>query len=143
MAKKNNIHININEIISKHEREKKELNKKHEEEKEKIINEYEDIIKYRIKNIIDTMQTEFIYELAKQMDYWKLIEKEKKGLLTNEDENIKNSIKYRIEEIYSNIFKSIDNYSKLKDDKQVQKVYKLKKNKILKEFELKIKDSKE
>lgn len=135
MAKKNT-RANTDSVIFKYEKEKKDLIKKHEKE----LSEYEDILKYKIKNIIDTMQTEFIYELAKQMDYWKLVEKEKEGRLTNEDENIKRSIKYRIEEIHHNIFKTIDKYSKLDDDKQVQKVYKMKRNKIINEFDLKFKD---
>lgn len=124
----------IEYLRKKHKKEKEELIRKYEIEKEKIIKDYEDLLKYNLINVIDTMQVEFIYELSNQMNYWNMKE--------NSDQDIyyKKSAKYRIEEIYHNIFKTMNNYSKMKNDKQVQKVFKMKKNKIRNEFDLKIEE---
>lgn len=127
--KKNNKVVNANSIAQKYELMIKQLKEEHEKEKEKIITEYEELLHYNMKNIIDTMQTEFIYELASQMNYWNIT-----------DKYTKDSAKYRIEEINKNIFKTIDGYSKMRDDKQVQKVFKYKKNKIKNEFNLKVEE---
>lgn len=127
--KKNNKVVNANSIAQKYELMIKQLKEEHEKEKEKIITEYEELLHYNMKNIIDTMQTEFIYELASQMNYWNIA-----------DKYTKDSAKYRIEEINKNIFKTIDGYSKMRDDKQVQKVFKYKKNKIKNEFNLKVEE---
>ena len=125
--KKNNKVANSNSITQKYELMIKQLKEEHE--KEKIITEYEELLHYNMKNIIDTMQTEFIYELASQMNYWNIA-----------DKYTKDSAKYRIEEINRNIFKTIDGYSKMRDDKQVQKVFKYKKSKIKNEFNLKVEE---
>ena len=127
--KKNNKVVNSNSVTQKYELMIKQLKEEHKKEKEKIITEYEELLHYDRKNIIDTMQTEFIYELANQMNYWNIT-----------DKYTKDSAKYRIEEINKNIFKTIDGYSKMRDDKQVQKVFKYKKNKIKNEFNLKVED---
>ena len=127
--KKNNKVVNSNSVAQKYELMIKQLKEEHKKEKEKIITEYEELLHYDRKNIIDTMQTEFIYELANQMNYWNIT-----------DKYTKDSAKYRIEEINKNIFKTIDGYSKMRDDKQVQKVFKYKKNKIKNEFNLKVED---
>jgi len=127
--KKNNKVANSNSITQKYELMIKQLKEEHEKEKEKIITEYEELLHYNMKNIIDTMQTEFIYELASQMNYWNIA-----------DKYTKDSAKYRIEEINRNIFKTIDGYSKMRDDKQVQKVFKYKKSKIKNEFNLKVEE---
>ena len=127
--KKNNKVVNANSIAQKYELMIKQLKEEHEKEKEKIITEYEELLHYNMKNIIDTMQTEFIYELASQMNYWNIA-----------DKYTKDSAKYRIEEINKNIFKTIDGYSKMRDDKQVQKVFKYKKSKIKNEFNLKVEE---
>lgn len=127
--KKNEKQLNIDNVIRKYEDKIRQLNEEHKKEIDKIITEYEEILNYNMKNIIDTMQTEFIYELAKQMNYW-----------NTDDKYIKSSAKYRIEEINKNIFKTIDGYSKMRDDKQVQKVFKYKKNKLSSEFDLKVEE---
>lgn len=131
---KNNKNTNINKIIQKYEERIRQLNEAHQKEINKIIAEHEELLHYNMVNIIDTMQTEFIYELASQMDYWNMKND------TDWHKFTKDSAKYRIEEIYRNVFKNIDGYSKMRDDKQVQKVYKFKKSKLNSEFNLKIDD---
>lgn len=131
---KNNKNTNINKIIQKYEERIRQLNEAHQKEINKIIAEHEELLHYNMVNIIDTMQTEFIYELASQMDYWNMKDD------TDWHKFTKDSAKYRIEEIYRNVFKNIDGYSKMRDDKQVQKVYKFKKSKLNSEFNLKIDD---
>lgn len=131
---KNNKNTNINKIIQKYEERIRQLNEAHQKEINKIITDYEELLHYNMVNIIDTMQTEFIYELASQMNYWNMKDD------TDWHKFTKDSAKYRIEEIYRNVFKNIDGYSKMRDDKQVQKVYKFKKSKLNSEFNLKIDD---
>lgn len=127
---KNN--VDISSIIQKYEKEKQDIITEYENKIKKMEDEHKEILNYNMKNIIDTMQTEFIYELASQMNYWNMKED------TEWHKYTKQSAKYRIEEIFHNIFKTIDNYSKMSSDKQVQKIYKIKKNKILNEFNLNI-----
>ena len=131
---KNNKNTNINKIIQKYEERIRQLNEAHQKEINKIITEYEELLHYNMVNIIDTMQTEFIYELASQMNYWNMKDD------TDWHKFTKDSAKYRIEEIYKNVFKNIDSYSKMRDDKQVQKVYKFKKSKLNSEFNFKIEE---
>lgn len=131
---KNNKNTNINKIIQKYEEQIRQLNEAHQKEINKIITEYEELLHYNMVNIIDTMQTEFIYELASQMNYWNMKDD------TDWHKFTKDSAKYRIEEIYKNVFKNIDGYSKMRDDKQVQKVYKFKKSKLNSEFNFKIEE---
>lgn len=131
---KNNKNTNINKIIQKYEERIRQLNEAHQKEINKIITEYEELLHYNMVNIIDTMQTEFIYELASQMNYWNMKDD------TDWHKFTKDSAKYRIEEIYKNVFKNIDGYSKMRDDKQVQKVYKFKKSKLNSEFNFKIEE---
>lgn len=131
---KNNKNTNINKIIQKYEERIRQLNEAHQKEINKIIAEHEELLHYNMVNIIDTMQTEFIYELASQMDYWNMKDD------TDWHKFTKDSAKYRIEEIYRNVFKNIDGYSKMRDDKQVQKVYKFKKSKLNSEFNFKIEE---
>lgn len=118
---------NFNKILEETRRE-------YEEEIKRMIKEYEELIYYNVKNAIDTIQTEFIYEIASQMKYWNMDEK------TDYHKYTKESAKYRIEEIYRNVFKSVEKYSKLSNDKEAQKLYKKKKDKINNEFNLEIKD---
>ena len=131
---KNNKNTNINKIIQKYEERIRQLNEAHQKEINKIIAEHEELLHYNMVNIIDTMQTEFIYELASQMNYWNMKDD------TDWHKFTKDSAKYRIEEIYKNVFKNIDSYSKMRDDKQVQKVYKFKKSKLNSEFNFKIEE---
>ena len=112
---------------------RKELKIEYDKKIDKIINDYDRLIYSNTRNVIETIQTEFIYELASQMKYWNLKD-------TKEDSYIKESIKYRIEEIYKNVFKSIEGYSKMSSNEKAQKLYKMKKNKISKEFNLKVEE---
>lgn len=110
---------------------RKELKIEYDKKIDKIINDYDRLIYSNTRNVIETIQTEFIYELASQMGYWNLKD-------SKEDSYIKESAKYRIEEIYKNVFKSIEGYSKMSSNEKAQKLYKMKKNKISKEFNLKV-----
>ena len=112
---------------------RKELKIEYDKKIDKIINDYDRLIYSNTRNVIETIQTEFIYELASQMGYWNLKD-------TKEDSYIKESAKYRIEEIYKNVFKSIEGYSKMSSNEKAQKLYKMKKNKISKEFNLKVEE---
>ena len=112
---------------------RKELKNEYDKKIDKIINDYDRLIYSNTRNVIETIQTEFIYELASQMGYWNLKD-------TKEDSYIKESAKYRIEEIYKNVFKSIEGYSKMSSNEKAQKLYKMKKNKISKEFNLKVEE---
>ena len=112
---------------------RKELKIEYDKKIDKIINDYDRLIYSNTRNVIETIQTEFIYELASQMGYWNLKD-------SKEDSYIKESAKYRIEEIYKNVFKSIEGYSKMSSNEKAQKLYKMKKNKISKEFNLKVEE---
>ena len=112
---------------------RKELKNEYDKKIDKIINDYDRLIYSNTRNVIETIQTEFIYELASQMGYWNLKD-------SKEDSYIKESAKYRIEEIYKNVFKSIEGYSKMSSNEKAQKLYKMKKNKISKEFNLKVEE---
>ena len=107
---------------------RKEIKAEYDERLKKIEKEYKDILKINKSQNMEIIQTEFIYEIANQMNYWDM-----------KDEYYKQSAKYRIEEIYRNVYKSVDNYTKISNDKDLQKIFKDKKNKINKEFDLRIK----
>ena len=107
---------------------RKEIKAEYDERLKKIEKEYKDILKINKSQNMEIIQTEFIYEIANQMDYWNM-----------KDEYYKQSAKYRIAEIYRNVYNSVDNYTKISNDKDLQKIFKDKKNKINKEFDLRIK----
>ena len=65
------------------------------------------------------------------MNYWNLKND------TEEENYIKDSAKIRIQEIYSNTMKSIENYTEMKTDEQARKTFEKKKKKIEKEFKIK------
>ena len=80
--------------------------------------------------VVDVIAVEFLYELAAQMNYWDL-----KGN-TDEDNYIKESIKFRVREIFTNTMDKIQNYGESKYKKLAHKEFEKKKKKIKKEFEI-------
>lgn len=97
----------------------------------RLENEYNKRLNQNTHTIIDTISVELLYELANQMDYWNLKED------TEEEKYIKDSARYRIQEIYVNTIEKINKYSKMKNEKQANKSFDIRKNKIQKEFHIK------
>ena len=88
-------------------------------------------VKSMTGSIIDTISVELLYELANQMGYWNLKDD------TEEEKYIKESVKYRIQEIYTNTMDSIKKYGNMKRESQALRTFDKKKKKIEKEFDIK------
>lgn len=110
---------------------RKEIKEEYEQKIKKMNKEFDELIYYNNKFILETIQTEFINELANQMNYWNKTN-------NKEDLEFKLAAKEKIEEINNNVFKNIEKYLELCNDKKAQNAYKKKKRKINKEFNLKI-----
>lgn len=100
---------------------------------DKLKDEYNDSIKINFKNVIDIISVELLYELAKQMGYWDLKSD------TEEDEYVKESIKFRVREIFENTMEKVQGYADMKYEKMASKEFESKKKKIRKEFEINFK----
>jgi len=110
---------------------KNDLIKEFEIKYTKLQNKFTNDLKGMTGNIIDTISVELLYELANQMGYWELKEE------TEEEKYIKESVKYRIQEIYTNTMDSIKKYGKMKRESQAVRTFEKKKSKIEKEFDIK------
>jgi hypothetical protein len=113
------------------EKTKNDLIKEFEIKYTKLQNKFTNDLKGMTGNIIDTISVELLYELANQMGYWELKEE------TEEEKYIKESVKYRIQEIYTNTIDSIKKYGKMKRGSQAVRTFEKKKSKIEKEFDIK------
>lgn len=99
---------------------------------DKTVKECNEKIKENTCQSIDTISVELLYELANQLGYWDMKEE------TDEEKYIKDSAKFRIQEIYQNTMDSIVKYSKMKkNSNQATREFKKKYNKIEKEFNIK------
>lgn len=99
----------------------------------KLENEYNQNLKYNMDCVLNTISVELLYELADQMGYWDLKDE------TEEDKYIKESVQFRIQEIYINTMDKIEKYSKMKNEKQANRAFKSKREKVEKEFNIKFK----
>lgn len=97
----------------------------------KLENEYNRSLKINFSNVIDIISVELLYELANQMNYWNL-----KGD-TDEDNYVKESIKFRIQEIFENTMGSVQRYADMKYEKMANKEFENKKKKLKREFGIK------
>lgn len=113
------------------EKTKNDLIKEFEIKYTKLQNKFTNDLKGMTGNIIDTISVELLYELANQMGYWNLKED------TEEEKYIKESVKYRIQEIYTNTMDSIKKYGNMKRESQAVRTFDKKKKKIEKEFNIK------
>lgn len=112
--------------------ERERIYKEYQKLLDKTVKECNEKIKENTCQAIDTISIELLYELANQMDYWNMKED------TDEEKYIRDSVKYRIQEVYQNTIDSVIKYSKMKNSKQATKEFKKKYNKIQKEFDIKI-----
>lgn len=113
------------------ERTKKELTAEFEKKYKKLVNEFNYNLKDSIGVAIDTISVELLYELAIQMNAF-----------DEEDEEIRNQIVDKVQEIYENTMNSIKKYSSYKNDRQASREFEKRKNKIEKYFKLKFKEEK-
>lgn len=112
--------------------ERKRLLAEYQKILDKTVKEYNEKIKENTCQAIDTISVELLYELANQLGYWDMKEE------TDEEKYIKDSAKFRIQEIYQNTMDSIVKYSKMKkNSNQATREFKKKYNKIEKEFNIK------
>jgi hypothetical protein len=109
------------------ERTRKDLTEEFQRKYDKLVNEFNYNLKDGMGMAIDTISIELLYELAVQMNAF-----------DEEDEEIRSQIIEKVQEIYENTMKAIEKYSKYKNDKQAQKEYTKRKNKVLKFFKLNI-----
>lgn len=113
------------------ETERKILLKNQQKIVDNITKEYNEKLTTNTLRALDTISVELLYELATQLGYWDMKED------TEEERYIKESAKYRIQEIYNNTIASVNKYSKMKNSNQVTREFKKKYNKIEKEFNIK------
>lgn len=97
----------------------------------KLENEYNRSLKINFTNVIDIISVELLYELADQMKYWDL------KVETEEDQYVKDSIKFRVQEIFENTMNKIQGYADMKYEKTASKQFEDKKKKIQREFNIK------
>jgi glutamine synthetase type III len=105
---------------------KQELNKDFQYQYEKLCNKFNREMHIQAGQIIDTISVELIYELANQMHAF-----------DEEDEEIRNQIIEKVQEIYENTMSSIKKYSSYKNDWQASKEFEKRKKKIEKYFKFK------
>lgn len=108
------------------ERTKKELTAEFEKKYKKLVDEFNYNLQDGMKVAINTISVELIYELAVQMNAFE-----------EEDEEIRKQIIDKVQEIYEHTMDAIKNYSKYKNERQVERELKKRKNKIEKYFNLK------
>lgn len=111
--------------------QRKEMINQFNNEFEKMENHYNRSLQINFTNVIDIISVELLYELADQMNYWNL-----KGE-TEEDQYVKESIKFRVQEIFENTMNKIQGYADMKYEKTASKEFEDKKKKIQKEFGIK------
>ena len=107
--------------------------KRYNENLKKISEQVADENYNIMKTTIDTITVELLYELAEQMDYFKLKDIKEKS----EDEQYAlDSIKVKLQEIFGNTMDHIKKYGTYKSDKQANKNFQKKKKIIEKEFKI-------
>lgn len=111
--------------------ERKRLLAEYQKILDKTVKEYNEKLTTNTLRALDTISVELLYELATQLGYWDMKED------TEEEIYIKESAKYRIQEIYNNTIASVNKYSKMKKSSQAEREFKKKYNKIEKEFNIK------
>lgn len=120
--------MGINNAI---EKTKQELSKQYQVKYQKLEEDYQRILNYNTTSVIDTISVELLYEIAEQMNYWEMPNE------TEEDKYIKESARYRIQEIYTNTMESIKKYANMKREGQARRTFEKKKKKVEKEFDIK------
>ena len=111
--------------------ERKRILEEYQKIMDKTVKECNEKINGNTRQAIDTISVELLYELANQLGYWDMKED------TEEEKYIKDSAKFRIQEIYQNTMDSIIKYSKMKKNNQAIREFKKKYKKIEKEFDIK------
>ena len=111
--------------------ERKRLLEEYQKIIDKTVKEYNEKLNGTTRQAIDTISVELLYELATQLGYWDMKED------TEEERYIKDSAKYRIQEVYQNTMDSVIAYSKMKKGNQATREFKKKYKKIEKEFDIK------
>ena len=106
-------------------RTKVELTKEFEIKYNKLVNKFANEIQESMSIVIDTISVELLYELATQMNAFDC-----------EDEEIRNQIIDKVQEIYSNTMESLKKYAKYKNDRPATKEFKKRKDKIEKMFKI-------
>lgn len=97
----------------------------------RLKNDYNRSLELNFSNVIEILSVEMLYELANQMNYWNI-----KGD-TEEDKYVKESIKFRIREMFQNTMDMIKTYAGMKYETLASKEFENKKKKIKREFEIK------
>lgn len=110
---------------------KKELTEEYTRKLNKVTDEFNAKLKSNMAKVIDTISVELLYEIATQMDYFNLKDE------TEEEKYIKESIKYRIQEMYTNTMDKIMKYAKMKNENQAYREFKKKKKLIENNFDIK------
>ena len=100
-----------------------------EVEYNKLRKQYEDSIKGGIDSAIDTLSVELLYELANQMGFWKMEDSE-------ENEYVRESIKERVQEIFTNSMNAIKHYADMKTENQARREFQKKKKQVIKYFKI-------
>ena len=111
--------------------ERKRILEEYQKIMDKTVKECNEKINGNTRQAIDTISVELLYELANQLGYWDMKED------TEEEKYIKDSAKFRIQEIYQNTMDSIIKYSKMKKNNQAIREFKKMYKKIEKEFDIK------
>lgn len=110
--------------------ERKRLLEEYQKILDKTVKECKENTRQNTRQAIDTISVELLYELANQLGYWDMKED------TEEERYIKDSAKYRIQEIYDNTIASITKYTKMKKSSQATREFRKKCKMLEKEFDL-------
>ena len=111
--------------------QKRELVNQFEIEYMKQREEFNRTIRHNFSNVTDIVSVELLYELANQMKYWDL------KVETEEDEYVRDSIKYRVREMFENTMAKINQYADMKYEEIAAKEFEKRKKKIQREFNIK------
>lgn len=111
--------------------QKRELVNQFEIEYAKMREEYNRNLRINFTNITDIVSVELLYELANQMKYWDL------KVETEEDEFVRDSIKFRVREMFENTMAKINAYADMKYEAIASKEFEKRKKTIQREFGIK------
>lgn len=93
---------------------------------QKLITDFNNDMREGMRQAIDTISVELLYELATQMECF-----------TEEDEDLLEQKIAKVQEIYENTMETIRKYNKYKTSNQARKEFLKKKNKVEKMFNIK------
>ncbi len=93
---------------------------------QKLITDFNNDMREGMRQAIDTISVELLYELASQMECF-----------TEEDEDLLEQKINKVREIYENTMETIRKYNKYKTNNQARKEFLKKKNKVEKMFNIK------